>query len=236
MICKNCNNELHSKYCPDCGQSAELKRIDGHYIIHEIEHVLHFERGIFFTIKELCLRPRLTIETFIKEDRSRLVKPVIFIIFTSLIYTLSEHFFHLKLSYMNFERVDDSSFNKIFIWMQEHYGYANILIGIFIAIWIKILFRKHGYNYFEILVMLCYTVGIQMLLSSLFVIAEGVTGLGLVKFAGLFGIIYLIWAIGEFFGRKPMNYFKALVSMVLGNITTFIMIILFGLIIDVIIH
>jgi predicted acetyltransferase len=34
-----------------------LKRIDGHYIIHEIEHVLHFERGNLYTVRELITKP-----------------------------------------------------------------------------------------------------------------------------------------------------------------------------------
>jgi len=55
--CSNCNDALTGKYCSNCGQPVKVKRIDGHYIVHEIEHVLHFERGILFTIKELLIRP-----------------------------------------------------------------------------------------------------------------------------------------------------------------------------------
>lgn len=57
MNCKNCNTIINSKFCPDCGQPASLKRIDGKYIIHEIEHVVHFERGILYTIRELTINP-----------------------------------------------------------------------------------------------------------------------------------------------------------------------------------
>lgn len=50
--CTTCNIELTSKFCPNFGQPSQLKRIDGNYIIHEIEHVLHIERGILYTIRE----------------------------------------------------------------------------------------------------------------------------------------------------------------------------------------
>lgn len=53
ITCKNCGTDITSKFCPDCGQPAMLKRIDAHYISHEIEHVLHFERGILYTISGL---------------------------------------------------------------------------------------------------------------------------------------------------------------------------------------
>ena len=80
MICKNCSTDVTLNYCPSCGAAVQLKRIDSHYIQHEIEHIFHFERGILYTIKELLLRPGLRINEFLKDNRNRLVKPIIFII------------------------------------------------------------------------------------------------------------------------------------------------------------
>lgn len=77
-----------------------LKRIDGHYIAHEIEHILHFERGILYTVKGLLIAPGASVRQFINENRSRLVKPIIFIIITSLIYSVVNHFFHIEEGYM----------------------------------------------------------------------------------------------------------------------------------------
>ena len=100
MICKNCNAEINSPFCPECGQPETLKRIDRHYIMHEIQHVLHFERGILYTIRELFIRPGENIRKFISENRSRLVKPIIFIIVSSLIYTFINHYFHIEDQYI----------------------------------------------------------------------------------------------------------------------------------------
>ena len=118
MNCKNCNTEINSKFCPDCGQPTNLKRVDGHYIIHEIEHVLHFERGILYTIRELITHPGQNIRNYLSENRSRLVKPVIFIIVTSLIYTSISHFFHIEEELINFEVSGKSAFGGILKWMQ----------------------------------------------------------------------------------------------------------------------
>lgn len=41
MDCKNCNKDINSRFCPDCGQPTSLKRIDAKYIVHEIEHMIH---------------------------------------------------------------------------------------------------------------------------------------------------------------------------------------------------
>jgi len=93
--CKACDFEVSHRFCPNCGQSVQVKRINGKYLIHEIEHVLHFERGILYTLKVLLIKPGIHIRKFLSDDRSRLVKPVIFIIITSLVYTLISHFFHI---------------------------------------------------------------------------------------------------------------------------------------------
>ena len=65
-----------------------LERIDGKYIWKEIVSVLNFDKGIFYTIKEIFLRPGKTIQEFLLYDRKRLVKPILFIIIMSLVYTI----------------------------------------------------------------------------------------------------------------------------------------------------
>ncbi len=199
MNFKNCSIEVNSSFCPNCGHPTSIKRIDGHYIIHEIEHVLHFERGILYTIRELVTRPGQNIRNYLLENRSRLVKPIIFIIVTSLIYTLIIRFFRIEDEYINFEGLDKSAIGKILKWIQANYGYASILTGIFIAIWLKVFFKKYGYNFFEMLVMLCFAQGISMLIFAVFALGEGILHFKLLNAAGIVGMIYLVWSIGNFF-------------------------------------
>ena len=238
MNCKNCNTELNSKFCPDCGQPKNLKRIDGKYIIHEIEHVLHFERGILFTIRELSTNPGQNIRKYLSENRSRLVKPIIFIIITSLIYTILNHLFHIEDGYVKYHEAKEetsSAVGNIVKWVQEHYGYANIMMGIFIALWLKLFFKKSNYNFFEILIMLCFVMGMGMLIFSIFVIIQGITHFNIMTIAGVIGIAYCVWAIGQFYDKKkPSSYIKGLFAYILGMITFWIFPILIGTIIDLI--
>lgn len=68
--CKNCGTDITLNFCPKCGQPAVLKRIDVHYIVHEIEHVLHFERGILYTIRELITTPKKCKKIYCREQES----------------------------------------------------------------------------------------------------------------------------------------------------------------------
>jgi hypothetical protein len=231
--CNSCNYELTGKYCSNCGKPVATKRIDGHYIIHEIEHVLHFEKGILLTIKELLIRPGQNVREFITADRSKLVKPILFIIITSLIFTLINHFFHIEEGYINFNGPKNSATISISNWIQSHYGYANIIMGVFIAAWLKLFFRKYDYNFFEILILLCFIMGVGMLIFSVFALFEGLTKLNVMKISGAISILYSTWAIGQFFDKKKAtNYLKALVSYVLGMITFSISALLLGGAID----
>lgn len=235
MNCINCDTEINSNYCSNCGQAKKLKRIDGHYIIHEIEHVLHFERGIFYTIRELSTNPGQNIQNYLSENRSRLVKPIIFIIITSLIYTILTHFLHIEDGYVKYQEVEKSSASSIIKWIKDHYGYANIFMGVFIALWLKLFFKKHYYNFYEILIMLCFAMGMGMLIISVFVIIQSFTDYNVMPAGGMVGILYAVWAIGDFFEKKKVaSYLKAFAGYVLGMITFWIFPILIGTIIDLV--
>lgn len=241
MNCSNCNTEINSKYCPNCGTPAQLKRIDAHYVIHEIEHLLHFERGILYTIRELLIRPGQNVQNYLLKNRSRLVKPVLFVIIASLIYGLAFSFFHFEDAYINFNGKEDT--NKmpvsiaVFKWLQAHYGYANILFGVFIAFWLKLFFRKTNYNFFEILVLLCFVLGMSMLIYSISGIVEGLTHIKTMKVGGVIGLIYIIWAVASFFdGKNPLNYLKAFAAYTLGMLTAVFSILITTVIIDTVIR
>jgi len=214
----------------------QIKRVDAHYILHEIQHILHFEKGILFTVKELLIRPGQNIRTFIADNRSRLVKPVIFIIVSSLIYTVISHFFHIEEGYVEFKEVKKTSIGLIYDWVQGHYGYANILMGICISLWLKLFFKKYNYNFFEVLILLCFVMGIGMLIISVFAVAEGLSKISLMKVSGITAAAYSTWAIAQFFnGKKVINYVKAMIAYCLGMLIFGLLLVLLGVSIDLLI-
>lgn len=231
--CINCNSKANDNFCSNCGQPLQLKRVDSHYIFHEIQHILHFEKGILYTIKGLLLNPGKNIREFIKDNRSRLVKPIVFIVITSLIYTLMNNFFHIEDGYINIDNGTIFKSKVLLNWIQSHYGYANIIMGVFIAFWAKHLFKAYQYNFFEILILLCFVVGMAMLILSVFAVLEGLTKISLMKVSGILALCYCVWGIGQFFdGKKPINYLKAFFAYTLGAISFCFLIILLMVLIE----
>ncbi len=233
MICKNCIAEVKQNFCSNCGAPVVITRINGQYVLKEISSVLNFKKGIFYTIKELVTQPGQSVKTFIHNDRNRLVKPIIFIIITSLIYMVAQQLLQFEDGYAKTGGFEKSATTKIFGWIQSNYGYANILMAIFIAGWIKLFFRRYDYNFFEILILLCFIMGIGMLIYTVFGIIESSTNLRILQIGGMIGVAYASWGIGQFFDKtKKTNYLKGFLSYLLGMTTFFVMAIILGMGID----
>jgi hypothetical protein len=230
--CKACNFEVSHTYCPNCGRAAAVKRINGNYLLHEIEHVLHFDRGILYTLKVLLFKPGIHIKRFLSDDRSRLVKPIIFIIITSLVYTLISHFFHIE-GMVDQSIPEGSTAEKIMIWTESHLGYSNIIMVALIALLLKLLFRKYDYNYFEILILLCFVMGFAMLIFATFILLEGLTHVDFKLVASIVAIGYCSWAIGNFFRPGHLtSYIKAFLAYIMGTTSYLLLSILIGNLID----
>jgi hypothetical protein len=135
---------------------ATLKRIDSTYLWNEIRSVLNFDKGVFYTIRETLLRPSLTVKHFLHRDRSLLVRPLVFIILCSLVYTLCQQTFSFEDGYIDLSFEQEPSVQAVFEWISTHYGYSNILISICMGIWLRLFFSKEGFNFYEILILLCY--------------------------------------------------------------------------------
>ena len=105
--------------------------------------------------------------------------------------------------------------------MNNHIGYVSLMIGFLIASWIKVFFRKHGYNIYEITVLLCYCIGQFLLIITFFTLPVFLFKIKSISEIGFYiGSIYVFWAIGQFFGEKKIiNYLKSMMCCFLGAVT-----------------
>lgn len=211
-------------------ECKNIQRIDARYIFDEAQKLFLLEKGFLFTVKELFMHPGRSIRQFLLEDRTKLVKPIVFLFFASLMFTLITRYFIIPFNYF---RIDTIPFFHGVIeakilsdWTNSNLGYTNIFISFFIALWVRILFKKHHYTYFEIVVLLFYILGEAIFLLAIFTFFIALAKnqptiiLILAIFVGLLYQGYPIWAIGNFFtGNKCARYTKALLSYFLGVIS-----------------
>jgi hypothetical protein len=237
---KSGDNQIIDTSSPNSEQVSKLKRIDKHYISHEVLHLLHFEKGFFYSIKALMTKPGESIKEFLYENRTKHMKPVPFLILTSLLFTLISHLFHADEIYNEKEKLNfgGSSIGSILEWVQLHYGYANIMSVFPYALCVKLFFLKYKYNFFEIAILLCFVMGQAMLLLTFEVFFVGLLNKQVyTTILTLISIAYPTWAIGHFFDKtKIFSYVKAFFAYCLGYLLFYFIIIIVGLIVDIIKH
>lgn len=238
--CKNCGHITNEAFCAHCGLSTHIHRIDWHYFKHELLHLLHLEKGFFYTAKNLMINPGPSIREFLYDDRRKHMKPIAYLIITSLLFSILAHLFHVDFFYNAKEQMvfGDSYVGKFLHWTKTNYGYANILSGFFYAISVTLFFKKSGVNFFESTVMLCYILGETMLLLSVEILLYPLlNSLGFIVGMTIISFAYPTFAIGHFFNKSSLGaYVKAFIAFFLGYLLFNLMMVGAGLLADQLFH
>lgn len=136
---------------------------------------------------------------------------------------------------MKIDEATPSTFGAMMEWIQSHYGYANILMGVFIALWLKLFFKKYPCNFYEIIIMLCFVIGMGMLIFTVFALIQGLLNVEVMQYAGIAGFVYMTWAIGQFFDKnKKLNYLKAFFAYILGSLTFIVVLAIIGFVVEIV--
>ena len=228
--CKNCNAELQGNYCSNCGQSAETHKINGHYLWHDIQHgLLHLDKGILFTTKELFTRPGNSIRDFLEGKRIKHFKPISLVLVLAGIYGLLFHFFKIDM-FANYIVISGSGekadhikevIHKTSEWISQHYAILALLQIPIFAIGTYLCFRKGGYNFMEHLIINTFIVGQRLILHiitfPLYYISSGTSMLIKTdRIINLIGYSLAIWTIIQLFKNQKKKFLKTIVSLLIS--------------------
>jgi len=168
------------------------------------------------------------------------MKPLPFLILTALLFTIVLHYTHADKIYSDPIKVlaGKTKIYDIFHWMEGHHGYANLINGFFIALSIKLFYRKYQYNLFEIIVLLCFVIGQSTFLLTIVTIFLGTFNPKIYQIiGGIVNLGYSTWAIGQFFDNSKMwGFIKSFFVIISGFILTYTTFIISGLTADLIIR
>lgn len=165
--CKNCDNNFEGNFCNNCGQTAHTHKINWHYLWHDIQHgIFHVDSGILYTIKELLLKPGITIRNFIDGKRAPYFKPVAMIFLLATIYGLLFHYFHIEIPT---SENDNEKLEKVITdinnWIAGHFALSTLLLIPINALSSYFAFKKSGYNYIEHGVLNLYTGSVKVVIN-----------------------------------------------------------------------
>jgi hypothetical protein len=212
QTCKNCQAILESKFCSNCGQNANTHRISLHFIWHDIQHgLLHFDNGIFYTIKHLFLSPGKSIKEFLDGKRVNHFKPLSFVIILATIYGLLSK--HLIVSSIDTNQQNEvvATYIKTIEWILEHLTYTTIVLIFTTSIASSICFKKQGFNFAEHLVLNSYYRGLFLLFLILvipFTFFSKTLGINTIllntALLQMFDFSIMLWSYFRLFDKYPL--------------------------------
>ncbi len=174
ILCKNCEHTFQGNYCPNCGQKSKTERLSWNFVQDELKYVvLHFNKGLLFTAKELLTRPGDTIREFIEGKRINHYKPILLVFVLAGINGLLTHYLSLN-EMMNSIQPEEQRINPLFDmtqylnWFTKNYAIIELLLIPVFSLCSWLSFKKWGYNYIENVIINCFASGQRLLLGIIF--------------------------------------------------------------------
>ncbi|MCU0368886.1 MAG: DUF3667 domain-containing protein [Cyclobacteriaceae bacterium] len=180
--CLNCNKELNGDYCSHCGQSAKTHRFTLKYVFKQdfLFSILHVNRGLLYSIKELFTRPGHSIREYIKGKRVTHLNYFTLLVIILLVFSLVEEltpFHYADLVETQKEIVE--GFESL---IKKHPKYLYLGIIPFHALFSFLFFKRAMQNYAEHFVLNTYKISAILILNILFILlASFVKDISIIK-------------------------------------------------------
>lgn len=223
--CLNCDLEINSNFCPNCGQKTSVHQYSiKHFIEHDLVHgVLHVDKGILYTIKMLFTSPGHTIREFIQGKR---IKVFNFVTLLILIIGVSHFLSSYSSIKMSDIMPDSSGFMKEFENASRKNPKIILLMTIpFYSIITFFWFKKAKLNLTEHFVLNSYKTAGELLIMILFTlittIYTNIVNLRIIlAVISLISYVYTIWFYRQFFSAYGYSK-KALVTRGILSIVSY---------------
>lgn len=235
IICKNCGNHFEGHYCNLCGQSAKTDRITTEFIWEDIEHgLLHYDKGIWYSLKQLFLQPGHSIRDYIEGKRVKHFRPLSMLIVLATIYALIYHLTDINL----LTKTDEKSAGILENIFHHYYWYVVATIPIY-TISTFLMFKNSGYNYSELFVFEAFK-GSQRMLIHIFSIpviyftSNPSTASKINLTLILIDFFLILWSNIQFFKTFPRitTIIRSIISFIIYLLILLLFIILYGFITD----
>ncbi|WP_278554826.1 DUF3667 domain-containing protein [Elizabethkingia bruuniana] len=218
--CLNCNEEIAGKFCSNCSQPTSTHRFSlSHVFKHDFVHgIFHFDKGFFFTIKELFTRPGHSIREYVQGKR---VKH--FNYFATVLLLLAIIYFVKKWTKIESSDLFDNNVKGL-LKVQKDYSKITVFFNIPIIAFISfLLFKRSKQNYTENLVLnmylLCGLTAISLVLPICMIFTDNKEFLFVVNyFVTVLVFLYIIIFYYQFFSVFNYKKYDLIIRIILISI------------------
>ena len=220
IMCKNCHQIFTGHYCNNCGQPAETHKINIHFLWHDIQHgLLHFDKGILYSLKQLFTRPGHSIREFIEGKRVRHFKPLSLVVVLATLYGVLYHYFHIN----TFDSVKSPNIDSDYLneWFATHFSWVTVASIRIYTIGTYLIFRKQGYNFVELFVLNTFKaaqrISVQLLTIPALIFFNHTSHIQQYTYTMyIIGIVLIFWTNIQFFNKISKT--KAFLLSILSHL------------------
>lgn len=161
--CKNCNHSYNGNFCPNCGQKKTVSRFTFKHLTHDFIHgFFHVDKGLFFTIKELFVRPAGMITDFIQGKRVQYFNPFTYLLLVSVVAGfLHQHSGMAEHTVNNF-----MVSHQAMLFTSKYFSLRLLLTIPIYALIARFIYSNFNYNFTEHLISASYIVNQSVLIGS----------------------------------------------------------------------
>ena len=168
MICISCKTEHNNRFCPNCGEKADIKQITPRSIIEEaFSTITNMDKGFLFNFKTLFTDPRKISTDYILGKRKGILNPVSYLILLVTLYLIIENLIRIPVektsatadaakSIPQYEYLRNVSY-AAGRYLRHYFKYFWIFSAVPLAASTRLIFRK--YNYTEHLAISSFILG-----------------------------------------------------------------------------
>lgn len=231
MICKNCKGSFTGQFCNHCGQKSSVGKITLPNFINEVsESFFQIDKGFFYTLKELCIRPGRSLNEYLAGKRKSHFKPISYLLTLSTVYFLVSKLTNLD-TWLNDivtgwmtgtgEQIENPKISEIASWFFTYYAYSTLLLVPIFSLASYLSFFKSGKTYLEHVVVNSYITGHQGIIYSFFLIGRTVIDSDLMEMIPvILAISYTFWVFWKLFpkGNRALNILGSALTYLLYSI------------------
>jgi hypothetical protein len=214
--CLQCGHHFRGKYCPNCGQKANVQRLSVTVILEEVLHFFtHLENGFIFTTKNFLVQPGISSLDFISGKRKNFQKPVSYFLIWIGLYILLHNaiinHFHYQLSREVVQSLNVEEQSNILF--RQHLSIFIFPVIMVSAILLYFIMAKPVFNFIELFTLCLYGTGTYFMISTFTDILLGyffhvnILSLNVFLWQGVLSTLYNLWFTYDVFKRKKLRYF-----------------------------
>lgn len=237
--CKNCATVFEGKYCYECGQKANVKRITLRSVVSElIKKFTIWDKGLMYTTVDLLKGPGKMAGSYIAGYRVNYTKPLnyLLVVVGASLLVFSKQ--NMESAMISFGGQKQST--AYADWVFSNISVIYLTMIPFLALVSRWFNRKADVNYAEHFIFYCYLMAGSTLISMPFtaignflhIDAISMSPLGIVQYSSWF--LYLAWGYVQFF-RKQNSLWGGIQAILVLLISYVIYVVTFGILFTIVV-